>query len=108
MKILLDECVPWPMHTLLTRHTCTSVQAEGWSGIRNSELLKRAEGNFDLFITADQSIAYQQNLVASTIAILELSTNDLRRIQAAADAIERAVEEIGAGQFVRLTVGETK
>jgi len=84
------------------------VQAEGWSGIRNSELLKRAEGNFDLFITADQSIAYQQNLVASTIAILELSTNDLRRIQAAADAIERAVEEIGPGQFVRLTVGETK
>ena len=53
MKILLDECVPWPMHRLLTNHTCTSVQAEGWSGIRNGELIQRAEGEFDLFISSD-------------------------------------------------------
>jgi predicted nuclease of predicted toxin-antitoxin system len=63
MKILLDECVPWPMHRILAGHSCTSVQAEGWSGIRNSELLKRAEVDFDLLITADQNILYQQNLI---------------------------------------------
>jgi predicted nuclease of predicted toxin-antitoxin system len=104
MKILLDECVPWPMRTLFANHSCTSVQAEGWSGIRNSELLKRAEGSFDLLITADQNIAFQQNLSSNTLAILELSTNDLRRIQAAAEAIQRAVEEINPGEFVRLHV----
>src|SRR5216684_1901189 len=83
MKILLDECVPWPMHRLLTRHSCASVQAQGWSGIRNSELLERAEAKFDLVITSDQNIRYQQNLAGRHIAILELSTNDLRRILAA-------------------------
>jgi predicted nuclease of predicted toxin-antitoxin system len=67
MKILFDECVPWPMHRLLASHSCTSVQAEGWSGIRNSELLKKAENDFDLIITADQNILYQQNLSASTL-----------------------------------------
>jgi hypothetical protein len=104
MKILLDECVPWPMRALLANHTCSSVQAEGWRGVRNSELLKRAEATFDLLITADQNIRFQQNLSSSTIAILELSTNDLRLIQSAADAIQKAVEGISAGQFVRLNV----
>src|ERR1044072_991790 len=99
MKVLLDECVPWPMRTILANHSCTSVQAEGWNGIRNSELLKRAEGNFDLLITCDQNILFQQNLSSSTIAILELSTNDLRRIQADAEAIQQAIAEIEPGQY---------
>jgi predicted nuclease of predicted toxin-antitoxin system len=104
MNILLDECVPWPMHRILANHSCTSVQAEGWSGIRNSELLKRAEAAFDLLITADQNILYQQNLSASTISILELSTNDLRRIMAAAETIQKAVEDIRPGQFVSIEI----
>ena len=58
------------MRRLLREHTCTSVQAQGWSGIRNSELLARAEVAFDLLITADQNIVYQQNLTGRTIAIL--------------------------------------
>ena len=74
MKILLDECVPWPMHRLLSPHTVTSVQAQGWNGIRNSELLRRTKAEFDLFITSDQNIRYQQNLTGQSIAILELST----------------------------------
>ena len=92
------------MHTLLANHKCTSVQAEGWSGVRNSELLKRAEGAFDLLITADQNLRFQQNLSSTSIAILELSTNDLRLIVSAANAIQQAVEEIAPGQFVRLNV----
>ena len=83
MRILLDECVPWPLHRLLPLHTCISVQALGWSGIRNSELLQRAEIEFDLLVTADQNMRYQQHLANRRIAILELSSNDLRRIQAA-------------------------
>ena len=92
------------MHKLLASHSCTSVQAEGWSGIRNSELLKRAEADFDLLITADQNIVYQQNLSSSTLAILELSTNDIRRILAHAASVQKTVEEIRRGQFVSLEV----
>jgi hypothetical protein len=50
MRILLDECVPWPMHRLLTNHSCTNVQAQGWGGIKNGELLRLAETDFNLFI----------------------------------------------------------
>jgi predicted nuclease of predicted toxin-antitoxin system len=104
MKILLDECVPWPMQRLLTNHSCTSVQAQGWSGIRNGDLLQRAEAEFDLFITSDQNIRYQQNLAGRRIAILEISTNDLRRIQAASASIEEVVGRIQSSEFKRLTV----
>jgi hypothetical protein len=78
MRILLDECVPWPMHKLLSGHECTTAQKCGWGGIKNGELLRRAEGQFGLFITADQNIRFQQNLAGFQIAILELSTNGLR------------------------------
>jgi predicted nuclease of predicted toxin-antitoxin system len=104
MRILLDECVPWPMHRLLTQHSVTSVQTQGWSGIRNSELLSRAEAEFDLFITADQNIRYQQNLTGQRIAVLELSTNDLRRIVASGELIEQAATKIQPAQFQRLEI----
>lgn len=104
MKVLLDECVPWPMRRLLSQHSVTGVQAQGWSGIRNSELLRRAEGEFDLFITSDQRIRYQQNLTGQRIAILELSTNDLRRIRAAAALIEEAVDKIQPAELQRLEI----
>ena len=99
MRILLDECVPWPMCRLLPNHSCTSAQAQGWGGIKNGELLQRAEVEFDLFITSDQNIRYQQSLAGRTLAILELSTNDLRRIEAASALIQEAVENIGLAEF---------
>lgn len=104
MKILLDECVPWPMYRLLSQHAVTSVQAQGWSGIRNSKLLRQADAEFDLFITSDQNIRYQQNLAGQKIAILELSTNDLRRIRASASLIENAVDKIKASELQRLEI----
>jgi hypothetical protein len=73
------------MRHLLSEHDCTNVQKRGWKGTTNG--LALAAGEFDLFITSDQNIRYQQNLMGSTIAVLELSTNDLRRIRAAAAMI---------------------
>jgi hypothetical protein len=104
MRVLLDECVPWPMHRLITNHSCTSVQALGWSGIRNSDLLNKAAESFDLFITAHQNIRYQQNLAEHRIAILELSTNDLRRIEAASAPLESALAEIQPNEFRRINI----
>lgn len=102
MKILLDECVPWPMRKILAGHDCQTPQRAGWSGIKNGDLLRRAEGGFDLFITSDQNIRYQQNLSGYRIAILELSTNDLRRILAAASIIQSAIATIQPGELRRL------
>jgi hypothetical protein len=74
MRILLDECVPWPMHKLLSGHACSTVQELGWGGIKNGDLLQRAEGEFDVFITSDQNLRYQQNL---TVDSLQFSNSQL-------------------------------
>ena len=104
MRILLDECVPWPMHKLLAGHECTTAQKRGWGGIKNGDLLGLAEREFDLFITSDQNIRYQQHLAGRAISILELSTNDLRRICAFAAQIQAAVGSTKKGELRRLDV----
>ena len=52
MRILLDECVPWPLHKLLAGHECATAQQCGWRAIKNGELLRLAEADFALFITS--------------------------------------------------------
>ncbi len=104
MNILLDECVPWPLHKLLSDHDCTTAQKHGWGGLTNGDLITRAESEFDLFITSDQNIRYQQNLATRRIAILELSTNDLRRIQGATAALRSAVDTITVSEFRHLEI----
>ena len=104
MKILLDECVPWPMHRLLAGHECRTAQQQGWGGIKNGRLLQLAEGEFNLFITSDQNLRYQQNLSGRSIAILELSTNKLHRVEAAADLIQTAITAIKPGEFRQLEI----
>ena len=104
MNILLDECVPWPLHRLLVGHQCTTPQRRGWGGATNGELIRRAEEEFDPFVTPDQNIRYRQNLARKRVAILELSTNDLRRIKSAAAVSCAAVDEIAAGEFRSLVI----
>src|ERR1700761_7958994 len=102
MKILLDECVPWPIHRILMEHDCRSTQQSGWAGIKNGKLLGLAEGDFDLLITSDHNLRYQQNLKNRQIAIIELSTNKLRRIQAASALLQNVVNNIQPSDYVCL------
>lgn len=104
MKILLDESVPKPLSHHLIGNECTSVQERGWSRLTNGELLRQATPDFDLFITCDQNIRYQQNLAKHEIAILQLSTNDLRRIQAAMALIQSAVDSMQKRDFKVLEI----
>lgn len=104
MKILLDECVPLPLRDILNQHDCQTAQQMGWKKIENGKLLDLAEVGFDLFITADQGVRYQQNLTGRKIAILELSTNKLRLIEATAKQIKEAVDSIGPTEFRRLEI----
>jgi predicted nuclease of predicted toxin-antitoxin system len=100
MKVLIDECVPAPLARLLTGHDCATVQFAGWTGIKNGQLLQKAElAKFDVFITADKNLRDQQQLTGRSLAILELSTNDLRRLRAAAAAIAKALVGIHPGDY---------
>jgi hypothetical protein len=99
VKILLDESVPRPLLQELPEHECATVQDCGWAGMGNGELLRRAKPDFDLFITSDQNIRYQQNLATQEISVLQLSTNDLHRLTAAISAIRSAVGSMQKGEF---------
>jgi len=92
------------MRYLLSGHAFTNVQKRGWRGKKNGELLALAAGDFDLFITSDQNIRYQQNLMGSSIAVLELSTNDLRRIRAAASTIQSEIMAIKPGAYRKVMI----
>lgn len=76
-----------------------TAQYRGWGGFSNGELLNLAEQEFDLFVTCDQNLRYQQNLAGRRIAILELSTNDLRRLQSAAVTLATIVGEMKTTEY---------
>ena len=77
MKILLDESVPRLLKVRLPQLNISTVQEMGWAGIQNGELLRRAEELFDVFITADQNLRYQQQLTGRKLAILVLPSNQV-------------------------------
>jgi predicted nuclease of predicted toxin-antitoxin system len=81
MRILLDESLPRNLAMLITGHETVTVQAAGWSSIKNGELLAMAATQFDVFPTADRNIEFQQNLNALPVAIVVLRARN-NRIQA--------------------------
>jgi predicted nuclease of predicted toxin-antitoxin system len=78
MRILLDESLPISLKQEFRGHKVTTVVAQGWSGKKNGELLKLTEAQFDVFITADQNLQYQVNLMRAKISIIILAAKTNR------------------------------
>jgi hypothetical protein len=72
VRILLDECLDWRLCRALPGHLCVSVGAMGWSGLTNGQLLQQAEGEFEVFVTADTNLSFQQNLAKFDLAVIVL------------------------------------
>jgi len=96
VKILLDESVPRILKLRLPRLNISTVQEMGWAGIRNGELLRRAEAHFDVLVTADQNLRYQQNLSDRTLAILVLPSNQVPVVVQLLPQIEASLATIQA------------
>ena len=78
MKVLLDECVDWRLSRDLVGHEMKTARQMGWSTIRNGELLALAAKEFDVFVTVDRNLSFQQNLPAFTIAVIVLRAQSNR------------------------------
>jgi len=104
MKVLLDECVPSKLRRELTEHQVLTVTERGWSGIENGELLSLAQNEFDVFLTVDQNLTYQQNLRTFNIAIVLMvaKSNRARTLLPMMTRVRDALEIIQAGDFVRI------
>jgi hypothetical protein len=79
VRILLDECVDWRLSRVIVGHDVKTAQQMGWASIKNGELLALASERFDVFVTADRNLSYQQNVRTLLIAIvvLQAKTNRL-------------------------------
>jgi len=91
MRVILDENLPHALKKIISGHEVSTVQGEGWSGISNGELISKVDGVFDVFLTADKNLRYQQNLTERQIAIVELPTNRLPVLESIASKISEAV-----------------
>lgn len=107
MKVLLDECVPRKLRRELPEHEVLTVTERGWSGIKNGKLLALAEAEFEVFLTVDQNLKYQQNLKAFNIGIILLvaRNNRLKTLLPLMPEAREALENIRAGDFIRLGGG---
>lgn len=76
MNILLDHCLNWRLKRLLPGHFVKATYEPGWDTIKNGRLLTLAESQFEVFITVDKGIKYQQNFVGRTIAVITLRGYD--------------------------------
>ncbi|MEM6280276.1 MAG: hypothetical protein AAF733_12410 [Verrucomicrobiota bacterium] len=104
MKIIFDENVPWPMRAFLNDFSVTSVQREGLGGKENGELLECLDGHFDIFILADKSLRYQQNLSVRKIAIIELPTNRWPILKQLEGEIVKGVRTSAPGSYIVISL----
>jgi hypothetical protein len=83
MKVFLDECVDWRLSRDLVGHDVLTARQRGWTSIKNGELLALAAQEFDVFVTVDRNLSFQQNLAPLTIAVIVLAapTNRLGELK---------------------------
>lgn len=72
MRLLLDESLPRGLKGHFSEHDVATVPEMGWAGLPNGELLRRAEQEFDVFVTADQNLEYQQHLLGFKLGVVVL------------------------------------
>ena len=91
-----------PLRRALTSHAVSTAYEMAWTELDNGALLKAAEGQFDVLITTDRNLRYQQNLVGRQLAILVLPTTSWVKIRDHEAQVAAAVDALRAGDFVEL------
>jgi predicted nuclease of predicted toxin-antitoxin system len=105
MKLLLDECLPRKLKNHLPEHECSTVPEQGWAGKKNGELLLlAANSGFDVFLTLDRGVQYEQNLKGCEIAVVLISAKSSRLadLLPRIPAILTALRSVRVGHFVRV------
>ena len=78
MKVLLDECVDWRLSRDIVGHDVKTTRQMGWTSIKNGELLNLAAEHFDVFVTVDRNLSFQQHVVSFSVAVVVLSAHTNR------------------------------
>lgn len=104
MRILFDQGTPQPLRRELRGHVVDTVYEQGWSTLNNGDLLATAEReSYDLFITTDQNLRYQQNLTGRRLAILVLRTTSWPTMRQHIARIQSTVDAMSEGSYVEIS-----
>jgi hypothetical protein len=105
MKVLFDQGTPVPRRKSLRPHAVDTAFEMGWAELQNGDLIATAEkSGYDVLITTDQNLQYQQNLAGRNLAIVVLTTTSWPRIAKHAEAISQALEGLVSGDFVEIKI----
>ena len=102
MKILIDESLPRYLKQPLASHQVFTVQEMGWTGITNGVLLARANSEFDVLLTADQNLRYQQNLSGRALAIVVFPSNRLSVVKSLVPRLVAVLPALNRGEVLEL------
>jgi len=106
VKLLLDECIDRRLAKEIEGHEVVTVPQAGWAGLQIGDLLRLAQAQFDVFVTVDRNLSFQQHLPQFTIAVIVLHapTNRLKDLRPLIPQLQRMVLSAPKGQVSR--VGE--
>jgi hypothetical protein len=105
VRILFDQGTPVPLRSHLSSHEVATAYELHWSTLTNGDLLQQAEAaGFDLLVTTDQNLRYQQNLAARRIAVVVLSSTSWPRIQKGIASVVDAITRARPGVYLEVTV----
>ncbi len=104
MRVLLDECLPRKLKLEFTEHEVVTVPEMGWAGKKNGELIRMALGQFDVFVTVDLNLTFQQNLSTTELGIVLLVAldNRLETLSPLIPEVETALRTIRPGDVIRV------
>ena len=107
MKVLFDQGTPAPLRKELKHHEVSTAHELGWSTLENGELLSAAENaGFELFVTTDRNLQYQQNLSDRKIAVVVLSTTSWPRIRAESSLMVSSINEVIPNSYVEINISD--
>ena len=105
MLILFDQSTPAPLRQHLKAHTVTEARDLGWDRLVNGDLLNAAEAaGFELFLTADKNLCYQQNLTSRKIAIIVIGNAQWRVLRLYVDRVVSVVDAATPGSYAEVSI----
>ena len=105
VKVLLDECIDWRLSRDIVGHEVRTAHQMGWTTIKNGELLVLASEHFDVFVTVDRNLSFQQNLGTFSIAVIVLSarTNRLAELKPLVPSLLAVIKSAKPGNVKLIT-----
>jgi hypothetical protein len=105
VRVLFDQGTPVPLRQALVGHSVSTAYELGWATLKNGELLSSAEkAGFEVLVTTDTNLNYQQNLTKRNITIVVLATTSWPRIRLVVESISSAVNSASMGSYVEVVI----